>query len=306
LERFLAGFTTAEGHFGATEKGHPTFVINLRVDDRHVLDCLSTELDVGYVRVRRAYRSRIGIHVNPLASWCVTHWPHLRRLASVFERCPPRGRKADAYAAWRELVAQAGDVQARRRLVARLRAARQYRPGARVQHRHRDQHRSRHACKEALRRFAAEHNGPYTSTAYERFRKTVVPRDKMPTRMTVVRAFGSWSAALDACELSRDGCRAPETVERVRSSNLARSRASREATREQIAAAIRACRLSVGRWPTAMEFLRWRLRNLPRSPTQGTVYRAFSGGWQEAVAYAQAGLENRKDTGDQDPLTTGR
>jgi hypothetical protein len=306
LEGFLVGFATAEGHFGATETGHPIFVIRLRVDDRPVLDLLSAKLQVGHIRVSGGGVSHNGRRENPQASWHVTRWPDLRCLVAVFDRCPPRGRKAGAYAVWRQLIAEATSPEGRRQLVPSLRATHRYRSGAGVRRRNRNGDRSRRVCKEALLRFAARGDAPYTSTAYERFRRSVAERDDLPTRMTVVRAFGSWWAALDACGISHVGCRAPEAVERLRSSQIVRARETREATREQIAATIRDCGRALGRWPSAMAFFRWRLRHAPRSPAQMTLYGAFEGGWAEALAYAQAGVEKRKDTGDQVPLTDRR
>jgi len=35
-----------------------------------------------------------------------------------------------------------------------------------------------------------------------------------------------------------------------------------------------------------MEFFRWRLHHAPDSPSQGTVYRVFPGGWREVIAEA--------------------
>jgi hypothetical protein len=41
LAGFLAGFASAEAHFGATPTGHPRFVIKLRADDTAVLSLLA-------------------------------------------------------------------------------------------------------------------------------------------------------------------------------------------------------------------------------------------------------------------------
>ena len=48
--------------------------------------------------------------------------------------------------------------------------------------------------------------------------------------------------------------------------------------------AVRRCEAEIGRRPRAMEFFRWRFEGAPDSPTQGTVYNLFPGGWAEVLA----------------------
>jgi len=44
-----------------------------------------------------------------------------------------------------------------------------------------------------------------------------------------------------------------------------------------------------GSLPTAMQFFRWRLVEAPATPSQGTVYKLFPGGWSAVLeAYESA------------------
>ena len=49
--------------------------------------------------------------------------------------------------------------------------------------------------------------------------------------------------------------------------------------RARVAAAVRRFEAEHGRMPRAMEFFKWRLTAAPDTPTQGTVYKLFPGGW---------------------------
>jgi len=56
-------------------------------------------------------------------------------------------------------------------------------------------------------------------------------------------------------------------------------RARRDQQRARVAAAVRRFEAEHGRMPRAMEFFKWRLAAAPDTPTQGSVYNLFPGGW---------------------------
>jgi hypothetical protein len=87
LERFLAGFASAEGHYGASREGHPRFALKLRADDSSVLALLASRLHVGRLVPHASDRRR-----SAQTAWLVTGLAELRRLVSVFDRHPPLGR----------------------------------------------------------------------------------------------------------------------------------------------------------------------------------------------------------------------
>ena len=124
LAAFLAGFASAEAHFGASDTGSPSFAINLRADDGPLLRLFHERLAVGHLRdIPAAGRSRAGL------SWRVGRLPDLRCLADLFDRHPPRGRAARVHAVWRELVRlepRTGSV--RRGLAAEVRRSRAFQP----------------------------------------------------------------------------------------------------------------------------------------------------------------------------------
>jgi hypothetical protein len=102
----------------------------------------------------------------------------------------------------------------------------------------------------------------------------------------VARTFGGWRGALKACGLSTKRSFDTRRIARSKQASGARRRAHDSTQRNVIAAAVSRCRNELGRWPRAMEFFRWRLHNAPDSPSQGTVYRVFPGGWREVIAEA--------------------
>lgn len=99
LLAFLAGFVTAEAHFGVTAEGHPFFVINLRHDDREILRLFRDRLGIGRLVDVPPYRTS-----RAAVSWRIGRLQELRVLTREFDRYPPRGRVLRIYEAWRELV----------------------------------------------------------------------------------------------------------------------------------------------------------------------------------------------------------
>jgi hypothetical protein len=289
IDAFLAGFATAEGHFGASPSGHPIFRINLRQDDEPILTFLRRCYDLGWVDFRMPTpisSARVSWHVNVLQD--------VARLVRVFDREPPRGRKAAAYEVWRELALEAKRTAGRRRteperecrerLVRALRSTRTY-----VDHppapppRRLDERRLR--CRAALVAWAQLVGyESLTAPSYAQLRAAAHP--DWPDRNTVARAFGGWRVALEACGLPTTRSFDARRIARSEQTRGTRRRARNVSQREEIAAAVRRCHDELGGWPRAMEFFRWRLRNAPDSPSQATLYRVFPGGWREVVAEA--------------------
>ena len=48
-------------------------------------------------------------------------------------------------------------------------------------------------------------------------------------------------------------------------------------------AAVRRFAAAQGRLPRATEFFRWRLQAAPDTPSQGSIYLLFPGGWSEVL-----------------------
>jgi hypothetical protein len=87
LARFLAGFASAEGHFGSSQSGHPRFVIKLRSDDTAVLAFLAERFGVGRLMPVAASK-----HGCAETAWLVTRLDELRSLVPVFDGARPLGR----------------------------------------------------------------------------------------------------------------------------------------------------------------------------------------------------------------------
>ena len=296
LSGFLAGFASAEGHFGASPNGHPRFVIKLRHDDSAVLALLATRFAVGrLVPVPASYRGR------RQAVWLVTRLEELRLLAAAFDRHPPLGRAGKVYRHWRQLVmASERSAAALRPVAARLREARRYHAGTPplVSPPRRDSKRVRYVA--VLRAWAREAGPPYTATSYERWRSGSEPG--IPTRNTLARFFGCWRDALAEAGLPQAGSRSECTNARAIETASAARVASRSRRRDAVLREVDKCWCVLGRLPTASEFLRWRLENSPESPGQAELYRLFAGGW-EAVLEA---LPPRGMTGGAGSHTLGQ
>jgi hypothetical protein len=272
LEGFLAGFASAEGHFGASAHGHPRFVIKLRVDDSAILALLASRFRVGRLEpVPRRSPDR------PQMAWLVTKLDDLRLLVSAFDRRPPLGRAGRIYPSWRQLVL---GTDRRRATARRICALRRYRtpvvPAT----------RSSGATKleryaSVLERWARQTGPPYTATSYEMWRRSASPRS--PNRNTLARTFGSWRKALKAGGLSVDGARSAETTAKSRDRAATRRAELDRRRREGVLRAVDRCSAALGEHPSATEFLRWRLRNAPESPSQASIYRLFPGGWQAVL-----------------------
>jgi hypothetical protein len=273
LAGFLAGFASAEAHFGATRTGHPRFVIKLRADDTAVLSLLAHRFGVGrLVPVPASDRSR------PQTAWLVTRLEELRHLVSVFDGNPPLGRAGRVYRHWRQLViATDRSATSLQPAFTRMVEARRYEARTLV-----PVSAPRRALKEAryaavLQAWARDAAPPYTATSYQRWRSGGVAG--APNRNTLTRFFGSWRGALEASGLPTEGSRSRETNSRAVETAAAKRVAAGALRRAAVLREVDRCWATLGRVPTASEFLRWRLTNAPDSPGQAAVYRLFPGGW---------------------------
>jgi hypothetical protein len=275
LLAFFAGFATAEGHFGASQNGHPGFLINVRDDDRALLHLFCDRFGIGHlVGVPPRGTSRAAL------SWRVSRRVELRQLVGLLDRHPPRGRVARIYQAWRVLVLLEKGTAERRELAAEIRRRRAYKPGlGEIVSDPLEVRRTRHLA--ALRSWAASAGGPYTVTRYAAWRGASEPR--APNRNTIVAAFGTWSAAVTAAGLSTAGCRAAAVIERTRTAAAAARAEHRRRQRAAILEAVRVCTDALGRVPRSTDFFAWRNRCAPELPSQMTVYRHFPGGWQAVL-----------------------
>jgi hypothetical protein len=273
LAGFLAGFASAEAHFGATRTGHPRFVIKLRADDTAVLSLLADRFGAGrLVSVPASDRGR------PQTAWFVTRLEELRHLVSVFDRDPPLGRAGRIYPHWRRLVIATDRSAASlhpaftRMVEARRYQARKLLP---VSAPSRALKEARYAA--VLQAWARDAEPPYTATSYQRWRSDVAAG--APNRNTLARFFGSWREALEASGLPTEGSRSQESNARAVETAAAKRVAAALRRRAAVLREVDRCWTALGRVPTASEFLRWRLTNAPDSPGQAAFYRLFPGGW---------------------------
>jgi LAGLIDADG endonuclease len=254
---FLAGFVTAEAHFGATSEGHPHFRINLRRDDGELLHLFRDRLGLGYLAEVPAYRTS-----KAALSWRVTRLDEVRALTQLLDRYPPRGRVLAVYEAWRDLVLLKERRSGQRRLLAaRVKEGRAYRPGLEwIETVDAGQSR-RQGQIAVLQAWATRTDGPRTVTAYDAWRRSSSP-DAL-TCNTIASAFGSWTKALEAAGLSAQGCRAAALNAKAQAEASAWRAARRAEQRAAILAALRDCIQMLGRQPGVTEFMAWRSR--PRS-----------------------------------------
>jgi LAGLIDADG endonuclease len=288
---FLAGFVTAEAHFGSTLEGHPHFRINLRNDDGELLSLFRDRLGLGSLAEVPPYGTS-----QAALSWRVTRLDEVRALAQVLDRYPPRGRVLAIYEAWRELVLLKERRSGQRRLLAaRVKKSRTYTPGLEwietvdaVQAR-----RQSHIA--VLQAWATHTEGPRTVVAYDAWRRSSSP--DAPTRNTIAAAFGSWTKALEAARLSAQGCRAVSLIAKAQAQTAAWRAARKAEQRAAILAALRDCVQMLGRQPGVTEFMAWRSHHAPDAPSHTTVYRVFPDGWASVLAALAA--ETSSPDGDE-------
>ena len=198
---YFGGLFTGEGSFQLTPRTARA-IVKLRRDDRPLLLALAEIVGLG-----RVYDLAACGTANPSSSWMVLSQPELPEICEVLAEARLRGRKLREFNVWRAGV----DEFTRARLEGRprdrqlielategLRNVRRYvhRPftptsdGADAQ---------QAVFLELMRTWAAATEGELTCTKYMVTRKA---NPHWPNRDTIVRAFGSWTAALDAAGLA--------------------------------------------------------------------------------------------------------
>ena len=126
--QYLAGLTDGEGCFGIYTSTRWTyrveFVINLRADDRPLLEWLKAETGLGYISV--ASRKKRGD--KPTARWAVQSIRECLDLIAIFETYPLRSKKARDFEIWAKAVrtCSAGGSSRIGRFMIALRAMRSY------------------------------------------------------------------------------------------------------------------------------------------------------------------------------------
>jgi hypothetical protein len=143
----------------------------------------------------------------------------------------------------------------------------------------------RDECLQILRAWASAEDGTLACGSYQRWR---AGRAGYPTRSTITRQPGSWHGALAAAGVADRAAVSPEVVDARRRAGELRRHARQRAQRERVVDAVRRFAGEYGRFPRALEFVRWRLESVVDAPTQGTVYRLFPGGWAEVLQVAGA------------------
>jgi hypothetical protein len=271
---YISGLVAAEGSF-LMSGARPRFSMHLRRDDRPLLELLASATEIG-----RIYDHTAAQPLNPSSSWVVTARRELERLLALLYEADLPGRKSTELEAWAVAVdelcsAARHGVRPRRDLLElaadRLRVSRVYRPMKRPLLRFaRPDLRDRSV--ETLRAWAEVAPGPLSCGSYERWRRE---NPSSPNRGTITRAYGSWHGAMVAAGLGHRAARRGPT----RAGGVAARSERREQQRARVVAAVRRFETERGRMPRAMEFFKWRLAAAPDTPSQGTVYNLFPGGW---------------------------
>jgi hypothetical protein len=280
---YISGLVAAEGSFHFSPR-RPRFALHLRQDDRALLTLLAERTGIG-----RIYDYVPPAPLNPSSTWSINAAHELAQLLTVLREADLPGRKRREMESWSiavdEMARARGEMLLARidllRLSAsQLRRDRLYRPstGELLNLPRRD---VRAECLAALRTWSDKADGTLSCVAYSRWRRGRTA----PTRNTVVRAFGSWYAALEAAGVAARAAR--RTVKR--SGGEGQRRVMREQQRARVLAAVRRFEGEHGRLPRAMEFFRWRFEGAPDSPTQATVYKLFPGGWAAVLDACRAG-----------------
>jgi hypothetical protein len=280
---YITGFVCAEGSFGVWRR-RARFLLHVRLDDRPLLALLATTTGLGRVYEQPA---RPPLCPNPSCTWVIAAAQQLEALIELLRTGGLPGRKRRELESWAIAV---DELYAARRLgvrprgaildsaAERLAATREYRAPSRdelIQPPGRD---LRVESLRALQEWSREHAGALSCADYIRWRRE---HRSAPTRNTVTRQFGSWYPALRAAGLAD---RAVRQVMRAGGEEARRER--RIEQRAKVVAAVRRYQSEHGRSPRAMEFFRWRLAAAPATPTQGTIYNLFPGGWHEVLVAA--------------------
>jgi hypothetical protein len=278
--------------------------MHVRQDERPLLELLRTTTQFGSISDHQPREP-----LNPTSTWTISARGQLERFAAMLYDAGLPGRKGVELRTWEIAVselASAGRLRVRPRnkilhlTSTRLHALRQYQPSTRelLELPRRD---VRSECLTALTAWAAATDGRLACGGYSRWRRD---NPRCPTRNTVAKEFGSWHAALDAAGLRDRAAREPRAA-----GGATARQARRDAQRARVLAAVRRFEAEHGRLPDAMEFFRWRATAVPASPTQGTVYRLFPGGWDAVLRALAVTVDARETLGrldhDRDPVRAG-
>jgi hypothetical protein len=123
---WLAGFIDGEGCFVVSrQRGRPRFRIQVRDDDRQILEETIARTGIGRLYAIAAYRTS-----RSQAAWEVGDKAGAARLCVILDRFPLRAKKRHDYALWREVVAEwqlrGPDTWWMQRMGQRIRDGREY------------------------------------------------------------------------------------------------------------------------------------------------------------------------------------
>jgi hypothetical protein len=293
LVQYIGGFFTGEGSFHLSRNA-AWMAINLRSDDRPLLELLATETGLGKISSAPAWRNS-----RPASRWTVRRVDQLPAAIDMLGRVGLRGRKKREFAAWRSGALEFINAreQGRRRdhatvdewALALVDARRYVCPGPGTIVTGHDGPSTCEVFIEILRAWADCRTEPLSCAAYMKER---CARPGWPSRGAITAEFGSWAAALDAAGL---GHRVAVSLEvrdrRARAGRAARSAATaaRQASqRDAVLTAVRELSHELGRPPRLTDFAQWRAEQRPRLPAVATIYRLFPAGWKSVLREAKA------------------
>ena len=193
---YFGGFVTGEGSLHLSPRT-ARVVTKLRRDDRPLLLGFAARTGLG-----RVYDVAPCGNAKPASAWSIYRQSDIPGTIDLLATATLHGRKRREFEAWRhgaeEFIAarregRRRDAKTIARATEALRCTRLYRD---VPIRRRDDAcDQRAAFTGALRTFARTSGHPLTCTRYTEARRS---HPHWPNRNTVVRAFGSWQAALEA------------------------------------------------------------------------------------------------------------
>jgi hypothetical protein len=296
LVQYIGGFFTGEGSFYLSRKS-ARMTINLRSDDRPLLELLAAETGLGKIYTTSAWRSS-----RPASRWIVGSRDQLPAAIALLRRAGLRGRKKREFAAWRagalefisahrqERPRDPATVEESAR--ALLEARRYHRPMPGTIHTGHVGPSTPEVFIEILRAWSDRHTEPLSCTAYMKAR---CANPDWPSRAAITAAFGSWAGALEAAGLRHRVAISDEVRDRRASAGRAARRqtatARRAAQRETVLTAVRELSRELGHPPRLTEFAQWRTEQCPPLPAVATIYRLFPAGWESVVREAKAAAE---------------
>jgi hypothetical protein len=127
---WLAGLIDGEGSFQITcwqdrrgwTQRRVFFALDLRADDRPMLETIIEETGLGRIEVRNDQRP----NHNPICKWIVVRRDECVRLAELLDRYPLRSKKRRDFETWREALPSGLTIPELREIMERLRAGRAF------------------------------------------------------------------------------------------------------------------------------------------------------------------------------------